>query len=92
MGGKGGALLRRVGAGAAGLIMQGLEPAKGSEAHPGKEEWFPVLVWEAGLAFWLLSRGSAPWQSRPGGLQHSASCFTQQLNAQCSSGQLILSV
>lgn len=40
--------------------MQGLEPGKGFEAHPGKEERLPGLLWEVGLALSLLCLGSVP--------------------------------
>ena len=40
--------------GALGLVMQGLEPAKGFEAKPRKKELFLVLVLEADLASFLF--------------------------------------
>lgn len=43
--------------GAVRLVFQGLEPAKGLEAEPRREELFLVLVLESGLRVWscLLS-------------------------------------
>lgn len=40
--------------GAVRLVFQGLEPAKGLEAEPRREELFLVLVLESGLASFLF--------------------------------------
>lgn len=60
-----------------GLVMQGLEPAKGFETKPRKEELFLVLVLEADLASFLFCFPSdAHPDSAVGPPAHSPSHFS----------------
>lgn len=72
--------------------MQGLEPAKGFEACPRKEELFLVLVWEAGLASFLFF---FPSEVHPDSAANGPSALSQMLhpgqNTDCS-GQLFFSI
>lgn len=78
-----------------GAVMQDLEPEKGVEARPRKEELFLVLVWEAGLApfFSSLPRMSI-LRVLPVGPLHLPRCLTQDQDrtqtAQASSSPWIL--